>query len=147
MAGTLKVGKTGRYGSRYGVGIRKRLLKVEEKQSQKYPCPKCGFSKLKRKSKGVYICRKCKVKFTGGAYVPATQTGIIVRKTVLQKKFMPYVAELVHATEVAKGEVKETEEINEKDEKPKKVKPKKKETEKKEPKKKEKPNKEKKNGK
>ena len=49
MKKTKKVSSTGRFGSRYGVGIKKRVLKVEEKQRDLSVCPFCGFKKIKRK--------------------------------------------------------------------------------------------------
>ena len=54
MGNTKKVRTAGRFGSRYGVGIRKRLLKVEDKQEKNYACPFCGFKKVKRKAAGLY---------------------------------------------------------------------------------------------
>ncbi len=87
MANTKKVKQTGRLGSRYGVGIRKRLLKTESKQEKSYACPFCGFKKVKRKASGIFVCRKCHAKFAGGAYLPVTLPGSILKKTVLQKGF------------------------------------------------------------
>lgn len=87
MGKTKKVGKAGRFGSKYGVGIRKRLLKVESKQQRSYDCPFCGFKRVKRKAGGLYECRKCNAVFAGGAYFPSTLPGTIIRKTVAQKSF------------------------------------------------------------
>jgi len=87
MGKTKKVKKAGRLGSRYGVGIRKRLLKIEGKQQQKYACPFCGFKKVKRKAPGIFVCRKCNAKFSGGAYLPTTLPGTIIKKIVSQKSF------------------------------------------------------------
>jgi len=87
MGNTKKVRTAGRLGSRYGVGIRKRLLKVEDKQQKTYQCPFCGFKRVRRKAAGLYICRKCHAKFAGGAYFPTTLPGSIIRKTVSQKSF------------------------------------------------------------
>ncbi|HLC36346.1 MAG TPA: 50S ribosomal protein L37ae [archaeon] len=84
---TKKVKSTGRYGARYGVGIRKRLIKVEEKQKRKHSCPDCGFKKVSRRAAGIFSCRKCGLEFAGGAYFPETLTGNIVKKTVSQKAF------------------------------------------------------------
>ena len=50
MGNTKKVRSTGRFSSRYGVGIRKRMLKVEDKQHNLDACPFCGFKKVKRKA-------------------------------------------------------------------------------------------------
>ncbi len=94
MSNTTKVFTTGRFGSRYGVGIRKKLLKVEVKQKEKFSCPECCFDKVKRISKGVYYCKKCELKFAGGAYIPITMTGNIIRKMVTQKSFLPALGEL-----------------------------------------------------
>ncbi len=99
---TKKVKATGKYGSRYGVGIRRRLLEVEGKKKQDYYCSQCGFRKIKRKSRGIFECRKCGAEFTGGAYLPETLTGQIVRKMVSQKSFVPSMKELVEATEKSK---------------------------------------------
>jgi len=113
MGNTKKVGKTGRLGSRYGVGIRKRLLKIEEKQKEKYACPFCGFKKVKRKAAGLYICRKCHATFAGGAYLPVTLPGTIIKKTVSQKQFSAKGASI-------EKKVEEQEEAEEKKEKEKK---------------------------
>ena len=87
MGNTKKVGSAGRFGSRYGIGIRKKLLKIESKQEKNYPCPFCGFKKVGRKAAGLYSCRKCRATFAGGAYLPSTLPGSIIRKTVSQKGF------------------------------------------------------------
>ena len=87
MGSTQKVGSTGRFGSRYGVGIRRKLLKVEPLQLQRHTCPNCGSASVKRKSRGVFECRKCSHSFVGGAYIPQTLAGGIIHKMVSQKVF------------------------------------------------------------
>lgn len=89
MAKTKKVYTTGRLGSRYGVGIRKRLLKVEPYQKSLKECPACGSLKVRRKSKGIFVCRKCNCKFVGGAYLPKTLAGTLVGQMVSLKSFTP----------------------------------------------------------
>jgi large subunit ribosomal protein L37Ae len=79
---TKKVGTTGRFGSRYGVGIRRRVLKVEVIQKRKHPCPQCGKVAVWRVSKGIWRCRKCNTVFTGGAFVPQTQMGANLQKII-----------------------------------------------------------------
>ena len=68
---TKKVKSTGRFGAKYGVRIRKRLLAIERSQKKKYVCPKCRAQKVARDSAGIWICSKCGLKFAGGAYNPA----------------------------------------------------------------------------
>ena len=87
MGNTKKVGVAGRFGSRYGRGIRKRVIKVEEKQKNLAACPSCGFKKIKRVAAGMFLCKKCGAKFTGGAYQTETLAGATIRKMVAQKAF------------------------------------------------------------
>ena len=105
MGKTKKVKTTGRFGARYGVGIRKRVLKIESEQKKKHLCPKCGFKRIKRKGTGIYYCTKCNTEFAGGAYLPETMTGKIIRKMVAQKSFLPNLKVLTEAKELEeKGE-------------------------------------------
>lgn len=79
---TKKVGATGRYGSRYGVQARRRVLAVERRQRAKHTCPSCGAPKVRRVSTSIWNCRKCDFTFAGGAYVPVTGPGLEVAKTL-----------------------------------------------------------------
>ena len=68
-----KVGKTGKYGVRGGVGIRKKyLLAIEDKQRKFVQM--WTKDKLKRVATGIYQCQKCKAKVSGGAYKFKTTT-------------------------------------------------------------------------
>lgn len=70
MGRTKKVGASGRFGARYGLKIKKRFLDVNTKLKSKNICPSCQSDKLKRTSAGIYECKKCGNKTTGGAYTP-----------------------------------------------------------------------------
>lgn len=115
MGETKKVKSAGRYGSRYGVGIRKRLLKVEKKQTKKQTCPKCGKPTVVRVSPGIFKCKKCNETFAGGSYTPTTMTGRIVGKMVSQKKFLSNLSEIISSKEEAgkEGEASEKEILEE----------------------------------
>ena len=94
MGDTQKVRSTGRVGSRYGGGLRKKLLKVESRQGKSEKrCPNCGSLSVKRKAKGIFRCGKCLHEFVGGAYLCQTLTGGIIRQMVSQKKFVPEMVE------------------------------------------------------
>jgi large subunit ribosomal protein L37Ae len=99
MGNTVKVGSTGRFSSRYGVGIRKRVLAVENKKNAQENCPFCGFAKTKREAAGLFVCRKCNAKFTGGAYQVQTLVGKTINKMVSQKSFLASAEELIKAEE------------------------------------------------
>jgi|GEM_PF-411647 len=99
MGNTLKVGTAGRFSSRYGVGIRKRILAVEVKQNQASTCPFCGFSKIRREAAGLFNCKKCDARFTGGAYEPQTLIGKTILKMVTQKSFLAGAEELIKSKE------------------------------------------------
>ena len=72
---TKKVGPAGRYQARYGVKARTIIRNVEIQQRAKYNCPSCGHKKVKRVSTSIWQCKKCNVKFAGGAYFPKTEAG------------------------------------------------------------------------
>ena len=125
MGNTKKVGTAGRFGARYGVRIRKRLLRVENKAKEPYACPFCGFARTKREAAGLFVCRKCNAKFTGGAYVPETLVGKSIRKMVSQRTFLADVANLTKAKESSFADIEKEVEASmgqEKKEEPKKKK-------------------------
>jgi large subunit ribosomal protein L37Ae len=72
---TKKVGTSGRFGPRYGVKLRRRIGALENRQKKKHVCPECQYTAVKRISTGIWACRHCGYKFTGGAYLPTTAVG------------------------------------------------------------------------
>ena len=70
MGRTKKVGSAGRYGPRYGLKLRKKLLEVESKQRKKHVCRFCKKKGVKRVAAGIWECSRCGNKFTGKAYFP-----------------------------------------------------------------------------
>ncbi len=79
---TKKVRMAARYGPRYGVKIRHKVIKVEEREKQWHVCPRCGKKKVKRVSTGIWECKSCGAKFAGGAYLPVTTAGKEVEKSL-----------------------------------------------------------------
>ena len=75
---TKKVGVAGRYGPRYGVRIRKQTSAVTTAKNRSYECPRCNHVSVRRVSTGIWQCRRCDLKFAGGAYAPkvATRTSL-----------------------------------------------------------------------
>ena len=70
-ARTKKVGSVGRYGPRIGGKIRREVRKIEDKTKQNR-CTSCG-KKVRRIASGIWECRFCGMKFTGGAYYTVTK--------------------------------------------------------------------------
>ena len=75
-----KVGSTRGLGPRYGSAVRKRYAKVMGGLKKRHRCPQCGFAKVKRESVGVWKCKKCSYTFTGGAYMPVTELGVVAKR-------------------------------------------------------------------
>lgn len=71
---TKKVGVAGRYGPRYGVRTRKQMAVVTAAKNRSYECPRCNHVAVKRVSTGIWQCRRCDLKFAGGAYTPKVTT-------------------------------------------------------------------------
>ena len=80
MPRTKKVGPTGGFGPRYGATVRKRYIAVVTKMKIPQKCPQCSSQAVRRKSVGVWRCRKCGFTFSGGAYVSSTKLGTIARR-------------------------------------------------------------------
>ena len=85
MARTKKVGSTGRYGSRYGAKLRRRVLDIDNRRKEPTRCPSCATKALKRKAVGLWECTKCNLLFAGGAYVPFTDAGKAARRAIAQR--------------------------------------------------------------
>ncbi|MDD4878721.1 MAG: 50S ribosomal protein L37ae [Candidatus Nanoarchaeia archaeon] len=58
----------GRFGARYGKRLKSKLLSVETLQKKKQVCPYCMRPAAKRLAPGIWLCKKCNMKFTGNAY-------------------------------------------------------------------------------
>ncbi len=68
MGRTKKIGIAGKYGARYGLRVRKRIIKIGG--PTKARCPRCMKPDIRRSSAGIWECRKCGLKFAGKAYRP-----------------------------------------------------------------------------
>jgi large subunit ribosomal protein L37Ae len=80
MGKTRKVGLAGSLGSRYGTVARRRYMDIVSQMRRPHECPQCHFKTVKRMSVGIWLCRKCGVKFAGGAYTPFTKLGEIAKR-------------------------------------------------------------------
>jgi len=67
MKRTKKTKHAGRFGAGYGLRPKTKLILLETKQRKKQTCPLCEGT-LKREAKGIWKCKKCSKKMTGGAY-------------------------------------------------------------------------------
>ncbi|KAJ1028311.1 hypothetical protein NDA18_002976 [Ustilago nuda] len=76
---TVKVGITGKYGTRYGASLRRQIKKIEISQHSKYTCTFCGKDSVKRKAVGIWECRACKKVMAGGAWTLSTSAAATVR--------------------------------------------------------------------
>ena len=63
-----KLGSAARYGARYGKRLKAKILTVEQLQKRPQKCPYCNHLSAKRVALGIFVCKKCDVKFTGLAY-------------------------------------------------------------------------------
>jgi large subunit ribosomal protein L37Ae len=99
-----KVGLARGLGPRYGSTVRKRYIKVMTEMKKPHRCPSCGLPRVKRESVGIWTCRKCGYKFTGGAYTPATKLGAVAKRSA---KGLP-VEETAKEQELAPAEEEET---------------------------------------
>lgn len=64
-----KSGSVARYGPRYGVRIRSRILEIERERARGTPCPRCGVTSVEREAAAIWRCRHCGYKYAARAYV------------------------------------------------------------------------------
>jgi len=83
MGRTKKVGPMGRYGARAGASVRKRRGQIEIGMRQRHKCPRCLAKAVRRVSIGVWRCARCDFTFAGGAYMPTTKLGEMVKRSKL----------------------------------------------------------------
>ena len=64
-------GTAGRFGSRYGNTLRRKVSNIEKTSRAKHKCPFCGKeNKVKRQAYGIWKCLGCEKTFVGKAYKP-----------------------------------------------------------------------------
>ena len=80
MGRTKKAGVSASFQSRYGTKARKRYTGIIREMRRKHECPSCHEHAVKRLSFGIWICRRCGYKFSGGAYTPTTKLGIVAAR-------------------------------------------------------------------
>ena len=68
------------FGARYGSSVRKKYVRVFTVLKRKHRCGNCGSLSVVRKSVGIWVCRRCGLTFTGGAYTPSTKLGTIASR-------------------------------------------------------------------
>ena len=68
---TKKQGTAGRFGSRYGNILRRKVSEIEKNSRGKHTCPFCNKEKkVRRQAYGIWKCSSCEKVFVGGAYKP-----------------------------------------------------------------------------
>ncbi|MFO7794838.1 MAG: 50S ribosomal protein L37ae [Promethearchaeati archaeon] len=88
MGKTKKVDVSGKYGARYGSVVRKRARDIFVRmKSKNIVCPKCKTKgSIHRVSTGIWHCKKCEAKFTGGAYDIVTPRGAESQRVARRKQ-------------------------------------------------------------
>jgi len=68
MAKAGSLGLVKRYGVRYGKRVKDKADKIHALRRLDNKCPYCRKRSVKRIAVGIWYCKSCKSKFTGGAY-------------------------------------------------------------------------------
>ncbi|MEK6918990.1 MAG: 50S ribosomal protein L37ae [Nanoarchaeota archaeon] len=68
MAHTKRVKHAGKFAVGYGRKVRDNFVNVESKQRRKQVCPFCKSPTAKRRSAGIWNCKKCGKEFASSAY-------------------------------------------------------------------------------
>ena len=111
---TVKVGITGKYGTRYGAKLRKQAKAIEILQRTKYTCPFCGKNSIRRHAVGIWRCKACRRTCAGGAWEFATSAALTAKTTINRLKKEIIDTKKAVEEEVVEEEVKKTEKKREK---------------------------------
>jgi len=110
-----KVGPAGSFGPRYGTVARRRYAEVVSGMRVPHECPRCHVRAVRRLSVGIWGCRKCGVKFAGGAYLPTTKLGDVSKRAAREGLAAGLIAaELKEKAEARASEEKAAAEAREK---------------------------------
>ncbi len=85
----VKAGTTGRFGPRYGTRTKKIVAVIEAEQKKPQQCQRCERFALKRLAAGIWLCKKCGVKFAGGAYFPRSAIGEEIKTKLSEINITP----------------------------------------------------------
>ena len=122
---TVKVGITGKYGTRYGAKLRKQAKAIEILQRTKYTCPFCGKNSIRRFAVGIWRCKACRRSIAGGAWEFATSAALTAKTTINRlKKEVTEVKKAVEQEMEVEETVKQEKKKTNKSEKTKTDKPK-----------------------
>ena len=114
MAEIRKLRSTKRFGPRYGATVKRRFDKIERSQRRLHKCPYCHFVRAKRIASGIWLCKKCKAKFTGKAYsISKPITKVVEEPEIAEEKGIEEEKE-AEEKEETKKEVKEEKKTGEK---------------------------------
>ena len=124
---TVKVGVTGKFGTRYGAKLRKQVKAIEILQRTKYICNFCGKNSIRRQATGIWRCKACRRVVAGGAWEVSTSAAQTAKTTINRLK--KEVVDTKKVEEVPEEETKpekkrvkkEGEAKNKKDDKPTKA--------------------------
>ena len=94
MGRTYKAGPSGSFGARFGTVARKRYSTLVTELRTRHECPQCHVIAVRRLSVGIWLCRSCGFKFSGGAYAPRTKLGEIAERASRAGVASTVVAEL-----------------------------------------------------
>ncbi len=83
---TVKVGITGKFGTRYGAKLRKQVKAIDILQRTKYICPFCGKNSIRRFAVGIWRCRACRRNIAGGAWEFSTVAAQTAKTTINRLK-------------------------------------------------------------
>ncbi len=111
---TVKVGITGKYGTRYGAKLRKQAKAIEILQRTKYTCPFCGKNSIRRHAVGIWRCKACRRTCAGGAWEFATSAALTAKTTINRLKKEVVDTKKAVEEEAVEEEVKKTEKKKEK---------------------------------
>jgi large subunit ribosomal protein L37Ae len=81
-----KSGSVARFGPRYGVRIRARILEIERESAKGSACPRCGIVAVKRKSTAIYLCNHCGYKYAARAYVGQVKDITVSKKETVSEE-------------------------------------------------------------
>ncbi|XP_037704115.1 60S ribosomal protein L37a-like [Choloepus didactylus] len=83
---TKKVRIVSKYGTHYGISLRKMVKKIEISQHTEDTCSFCGKTKMKRRAAGIWQCGSCMKTVVHGAWTCKTTSAGTVKSAIRRLK-------------------------------------------------------------